>query len=1251
MALTLDATLASSQELLSRHPIVEIISSQFIDDIPFDGSFLTSETRDEKRPNAIMHSSGRIFLAYIFDSGQGFSDTRPNSIKFAYTDTERRALSFSTYQLESGWGPILDLSLCELANGNIGIIFITTYLSYRKLMYLIVDQEANVIKGATQIAQHTTSDEIIDMPWVARAGNGNYVLVYRWYDLDPITHSLLMRTSSDFQSWSSASAITLSGLDPTYPKYNPSLIRLTNNDLWLWFEYREDVRAGAELTNIYYVVSSDHGATWSAPTKITNYDTFSPVAKHPVAVQKFSDQMHLIFDELRAALHIDKDTPSICASEFHPSSIGYDAVNGKLYALGIYCGSGYKYLQCVIKVDVATWQIEDCWNCSTVPAFPAPYCSGSYHVWYGKDHIDGHLVPVGTASDPYIASVSLLDGEANSIRDFHFKSNPTLGITANVSGINLESSTYLGKTWVDAENQRLWVLFFKTYYYSSKILVGYIDLTESGPIYNWNEVVNDSDVTEVNTYALFFDGELIVLPDWDYIIVSMGHVSNGSYWVGRLKVYHYSTGALIKDFYTSANPGFPYHGLRRVCFYENKIYGGFIYDGAIAGEEDKRGLCIINLADDTITYSRPDFASVDDYKIGAISSMGDGRLIMNCYTYGIAIYDTDGGTWTLFSNDTLPGLTPTGGEEYMDQCAPYYDAESGLIFAGQGSNMADWSGLIMFSEYGYFRRSQFMIGANSGGWTFGDQNPLVQGYNDYELIAALDPEDRTIYAFWTHQPADEYSIKWDKENSEFNLHKYLVKGKEIVVKRNIAGDPASLSFEVSHGHLFDPNNLSSLWSICLKKFRKINLRFGEKIDGVDYWQQAGVFIIRDTKLHFERGTYPTMQVLAEDKMSLWELAEVTATQFYETTPKLILQDILQRYANLGPSEYNIPDFDDSITLYHQWVETKIKEILEQVCHRFRYFPRIDVNGVVTARKISDANPVDHTYYGKSWLLSFTPDDSFSDYTNRVTVIGEARDYIEVLYAEEPVATRTGTVGWWGHKKTLTVYYSEDGSRRCRYPRLEVIESVRSFNFRLGGGGESITYVDPEEKYCIITIEMPNLVFVLIAAIAALISLMVACSGCDKAFYCGICFVMQSGLFGTILNIIASVANYQYRIHARPVGKVRQSYQAAANDEELQTLIGTVVERRITDPLCYSVDHCRFVANFELLIAQLQRQRIKFTKIAHLQDEEGDTISIIHPYSEQRISVFITDITRRFMLPANPGSDEGYFLDDIEGWRL
>ncbi len=131
-----------------------------------------------------------------------------------------------------------------------------------------------------------------------------------------------------------------------------------------------------------------------------------------------------------------------------------------------------------------------------------------------------------------------------------------------------------------------------------------------------------------------------------------------------------------------------------------------------------------------------------------------------------------------------------------------------------------------------------------------------------------------------------------------------------------------------------------------------------------------------------------------------------------------------------------------------------------------------------------------------------------------------------------------------------------------------------------------------------------------------------------------------------LMVLGSVGNYQYEIYGRPVGYVRRSVSGQADDLDLQQRIGVVVANKIEGFLTDTAARCTEVADFELMLARLQRSRAKLIKTAHLQDQEGDTITFPHPHTGNTVTMFITDIKRRYQ----PTKD-GHFLDDIEGWVL
>jgi uncharacterized membrane protein len=358
-------------------------------------------------------------------------------------------------------------------------------------------------------------------------------------------------------------------------------------------------------------------------------------------------------------------------------------------------------------------------------------------------------------------------------------------------------------------------------------------------------------------------------------------------------------------------------------------------------------------------------------------------------------------------------------------------------------------------------------------------------------------------------------------------------------------------------------------------------------------------------------------------------------------------------------ELNIPDMSAS-TLQHQWMETTLIDIIDQVCERFGYYFRFDVNGYAHARLISDAAAVDHTYTDCVQIIVWTPDDTYSNFTNRVTVRGQELTFTEVTYAEEQIDTISGSMGWWGCKNDHQVWFSKDRSRRVIEPRMVILESSCSIAMELAGSvTESLianTTGNDADKYCLVVISAPNLVPVLIGLIAALLA---AVWIMDYVVTVG--YVASGGytvVFGTAIRtlliisinmVLGSIANYQIEIWGKPLGQIRRSIQGTANDTTHQIEIGYIVEEVIEDPFCYTREDCEAVAEFELMVARLQRRRVKLTKIAHLQDEDGDTIRLKHPISNQDLDLYLCSLQRRFK--KSTADEEGYFLDDLEGWVL
>jgi hypothetical protein len=217
--------------------------------------------------------------------------------------------------------------------------------------------------------------------------------------------------------------------------------------------------------------------------------------------------------------------------------------------------------------------------------------------------------------------------------------------------------------------------------------------------------------------------------------------------------------------------------------------------------------------------------------------------------------------------------------------------------------------------------------------------------------------------------------------------------------------------------------------------------------------------------------------------------------------------------------------------------------------------------------------------------------------------------------------------------------------------MQITVSVRNFNFKLGDGGESITFVDPYEKYIEVTVEAPNMVAIVVSLVAAIVALGISVGGIPSPpGVPGWALLALTVLLSSLNYVIASMASYQYTIWAQPVGRERLHIQATADDLEAQAELGRVIGKKIDDPLCITQDQCYQVAAHELMVARLQRNRVRFSKTADLRDEEGDTIQIPHPHTSMPMKVFVSDLTRKYRKPGAPGQ-EGYFTDSIEAWAI
>jgi len=1232
MSINLDASLQARMDGIERTPVIEIISSQFIQDIPFEGQYMNDLQTNEGNTSLSVDTQDRIIGTMI----------RGGQLIYVYSDAERLQLYETNLGTITG---LTDANVCPMSDDNIAIVYARSYDIYR----LIVDSEGNSISGATRIYDFTNSNWT-STPYAILLQDDSYLMTAVYRNTTDSNYYLVTWSSENFVSWTYNGPITLSGLNSALRKNYPTLAQASNGDIILAFDNVDsELEDGSQIINIYTITSTDNGSTWSAPVKQTSYNTYGTIGYHPDLSAAPDGSVTLAYTEKKNVLLVDGDSTNFvhspygyCSGPLDGAEVQFDPANNKLYVLCIYIYVGTKVLCSIVVIDVPTWTIDRCYTTETVPAYHPIFAEN--HVWWNRWISTGDHTCAGIVGGKVFMVVH---HDTNEIVTYVINDDiPAQLLTANIS---IDFGGYTGTAgleagWLDSSSGRLYLYFQNTYYYTHAMWLGYINIHQQpSPTgqYSYVPIISaDRLLSEASLRGFHY---MHVVPEMDWII--LGFERAASNWRGHCIIYQISTGGIIKHYNWDDYQGFPQPGIQYPIYYNGHIYGGTPYQSTF-NHQDRRGLMDINLATDEITYITPSFATADNYGLNRKKLLTNGRILMDS-NYGPCIYDTVNGTWELFSNTLLPGL-PTNDFMSFD-----YDPLTGTIFAGAPyypTSSPNFRGVAAWNEQGDFRQSYYMEGEKTTTWNFDEANQLTRNWFDYENSITIDPEG-SIWTMWTRRDRTEYSIKWDKEGVSLALKDFLVRGQSVQIEWHVDGINR-LSFKLSHGHLFDPLNTMSVLSTFVQKGRRISVYIGEVINSVEYMVNQGEFLVMATSIQYKRGDYPTIDVSCEDYRTMWSENHIVATPYYgDLYPETVVQNLLTDLGRLELEDISIPTMSHRHLIYCQFLDDTLDNILKEILDHFQCFSLVGPDGVFEVREINLNATPSHEYTDLDQIIHVVPDDEFSSFVNRVVVKGEGRYDIEVLYEYEPVGNLSGTTGWWGKKIKEKVWYSEDHERTCRDPELEILQSIKDFRiFGLkGGGDEYISSVDISEQWVEITIEAPNLVAVVISLIAAILINGKMATACVR---CGPYIFIQSLLTSALGQALGAVASYNYNIHARPIGHEKQTLQSEANDLELQRYLnGNINTSEIDDQFCYTVAECQRIANYELAIVQAQRKRLEVEKIGHLQDQVGDIIRVIHPYSKTSLKMFITDLTRSYTVPEKGSGNQGGLIDRLTGWRL
>jgi hypothetical protein len=1329
MTLTLDPLLKEVQDGQSHRPVIEI--RQIFDDyepfdgMPFDGESVAAGMNIGKKISAIVHSSKRICALFLHN------DT---TLKYSYSDVDRTSGSWTTvsYSMADLGVPgctLMGAALCELADGTIGIIYISEDPiddhSYFRVRQAIIDLAGNISSTALieQIVKYHIGEHPdgihgdVRMPAVIKQRYGNYILmIFIEQNVDePVIWEY---TSLDFSSWSARFEIPTGlaiGIMETI-----SLALMDSNQLILCFDYWNTVNTA----NCYTMISGD-GITWTDRQKMTNYTDGTAEGVFPAVIQK-KDYMILQYTERKYPKYLNADSAGWPLKEQDVIvDITIDDARGKAYLTNGRTTAGYKAAFSIIEIDLATQAVTRYWD-NTIrvgyPRFNDIYFT--YHIWWLSNQGEGNYVPMSTVSIPGVRFIAILNTVSNTIEELNFDDNAQFSIVKNAAWTE----------WAQPPTRDRWKLHgtiicdnFLYYYMSTaypgrtSLEIGRMNISlPGGAGGNINSLVrNQTNAREIDS-AGFTNGQIVVLPSREWIIVSAyqtvtTHIEG---WYGTLSIFGYGegtesvyrayagdgsfeqithpTGAM--QYVLSPLQGLPYRGLRRFIAIDHTeddymdddqeslvIYGIFARNGD-RDEANVKGLVKITIsgaADIIVTYHYPSWSpplefDQNEYQFFDLVLTDDYKIFITGM-YGTTIFDIATEEWALLERDNVTNFSQgwtQAGEPATNACGviQYSPLTNNFCIARRpditkhppGSHgVMFFKPAQIYMKSGYLDRSYFKTAE------------LITRRNQNEQsVPLIDPDDGTILHTLWHAVGDNRLLQWDRES--YNLAGFIKLGSSITITRTIEERPATLSFDIGQGWLFDPYNTTSLYQNVLDKGKRLRVWIGERINGLDFLAQQGTYLVDEIGLSYALSKLPEMRVSCKDFVSLWDEIDIIATKDFDGDyPETTIKNILVNYLGLQEEHtvsdlkahsavashsypgFDIDDFVNRSVLYQQWLNNPAMDIITDVGHRHGYAVILGVDNVVTCRRIHTSNPVNHVYGTLNQILSFTPNTTYSDNVNRVTVEGETRDFVQITYPREAVITKGGTIGWWQGNEVIKCYYSEDHSRVCLDPYPTWITHMTSMG---KWGTRTFTMIEHDDNKGVdLIISGLNLTsqfwgvveaFALYQLLSRVLPDLIVGVGAGWTVPIGRIaeWVINQAFYIILFDVLMSITNWQVEIKATPIGQERKTIEAAANDIAHQTAIGKIVEERIDDPLAFTESDCLMIAAHEQLIHMLERKRVSFSKISHLQDTEGDVLKVAHPYTGTNLDVLATKITRTIKIPERSG-EQANFSDDIEGWII
>lgn len=421
---------------------------------------------------------------------------------------------------------------------------------------------------------------------------------------------------------------------------------------------------------------------------------------------------------LNGALHMTDAAPNWPTGDWS-AELSFDSVNRKLYVVNTYTAfDGYNDdcgIQCIVKIDLDTWSVEQYWDATTTPAIPAKYfITGSDNL--GSGHLMGSAVNDGPhivyayGYNWYYGTNNLflfyLDCEGGVLRDYEFKT--AAYPNRNVKGFTAAARARIICTFVDASDDKIWIAIHDDSG-SANIRIGYLTISDAGtvnPATGVTEYTFTTLITHTFSSAYYAthlrDGHWSVGNDLGHcvggmyvdlntnqIVISggvMGSYANDTY--GSCTVFDIESAAVVKQWLFNA--GSPeWLVVHRPTIVDGKVYAPVQRGGdGLAYRETHLG--IFDPATGEYEVVTPSYIDGSFYlgwgahKLTGMSApkyLGDNILAVIHRPYGVGYFDIVNRNWQRVGNDNLTGFTSDGDNpSQYGQLA--YDSVNNMVMLG-----------------------------------------------------------------------------------------------------------------------------------------------------------------------------------------------------------------------------------------------------------------------------------------------------------------------------------------------------------------------------------------------------------------------------------------------------------------------------------------------------------------------------------------------------------------------------------------